>query len=146
MNDISLMILCFISQVLSVIKHHTGFTKISFVAHSLGGLIARYAVAKLYHENQSSETTTTPNEGGGTGKIAGLEAMNFVTFATPHLGSKWHRQFPLLCGFHYLENMMSRNSGLLGNTGKHLCLADKDENGKPLLYRMVKDSEDIKFM
>lgn len=115
------------------------------MAHSLGGLVARYAVAKLYHKNQSTETATSKEE-GGTGRIAGLEAMNFVTFATPHLGSKWHRQVPLLCGSLYLEKVLSRSSRLLGNTGKHLCLTDKDENGKPLLCRMVKDSEDIKFM
>lgn len=26
------------------------------------------------------------------GKIAGLEPMNFITFATPHLGSRGHKQ------------------------------------------------------
>lgn len=60
--------------------------KISFVSHSLGGLVARYAIGRLY----KCETTSDPS--GINGKIAGLEPMNFVTVATPHLGSRGHKQ------------------------------------------------------
>jgi hypothetical protein len=35
-------------QVRGVVRLHPSLTRISFVAHSLGGLIARYAVSALY--------------------------------------------------------------------------------------------------
>lgn len=91
-------------QVLTIVKHSPGLEKISFVGHSLGGLIARYAIAKLYEpsrprtafeENgyhEDPDNSTTRLKEGSEGKIAGLEPVNFVTFATPHVGSRWHRQ------------------------------------------------------
>lgn len=81
--------------------------KISFVAHSLGGLVARYAVGRLYSPvsdreasvvtgNCSSEETlsyaTQCLEKRQESEVAGLEPMNFITFATPHLGSRGHKQ------------------------------------------------------
>lgn len=66
--------------------------------------MARYAIAKLYKHDISSEV---PEENGDSavdgskasvsedklrGKIAGLEPVNFITSATPHLGSRGHRQ------------------------------------------------------
>jgi hypothetical protein len=45
--------------------------KISFVGYSLGGLICRYAVGKLY----------------AAGVFDSVQPMNFITVATPHLGS-----------------------------------------------------------
>ena len=88
--------------MIAVIKHYPGLQKISFIGHSLGGLIARYAVAKLYgevitlkssQENGESDKTkdSVPKE-KFKGKIAGLEPMNFITSATPHLGSRGHKQ------------------------------------------------------
>ncbi|KAL6969267.1 hypothetical protein U1Q18_028991, partial [Sarracenia purpurea var. burkii] len=68
------------------------------------GLIARYTIALLYgkvltqessQENgecRSDETKDSFPEEKFKGKIAGLEPMNFITFATPHLGSRGHRQ------------------------------------------------------
>lgn len=35
-------------QVLSVVRRWPEVQKISFVAHSLGGLVARYAIGRLY--------------------------------------------------------------------------------------------------
>lgn len=81
--------------------------KISFVAHSLGGLVARYAIGKLYepfptsessghngncliegHTNNVAQSLDQPHQG----TIAGLQAMNFITVATPHLGSRGNKQ------------------------------------------------------
>ncbi|GJV45167.1 putative alpha/beta hydrolase, partial [Tanacetum coccineum] len=73
-------------EVMEVTKHWPEVSKISFIAHSLGGLVVRYAIGRLY-ENSSSEA-----------KIVGLQPVNFITAATPHLGSRGHRQLPLLCG------------------------------------------------
>jgi len=93
--------ICFLlfSQVISVIKRHPSVQKISFVGHSLGGLVARYAIARLYGRDISAELSM----GNGhcekhvsdrkyEGKIAGLEPINFITSATPHLGSRGHKQ------------------------------------------------------
>ncbi|MBA0765167.1 hypothetical protein Gotri_014416 [Gossypium trilobum] len=94
-------------EVKHVISCHPSVQKISFVGHSLGGLVARYAIARLYEQDLTQETSQTNGdcgtdhlgdkdlcpEGQLKGKIAGLEPMNFITFASPHLGSLWHKQF-----------------------------------------------------
>lgn len=61
--------------------------KISIVAHSLGGLVARYAIALLYSNGDNAKGEAVIEE-----KIVGLEPVNFITFATPHLGTRSHRQ------------------------------------------------------
>ncbi|XP_068652556.1 putative lipase ROG1 isoform X2 [Aristolochia californica] len=149
-------------EVLSVIRRRPGVRKISFVAHSLGGLIARYAVGKLYVPvsnkealvvagNHSSEeyssSSTQCLERHQEGRLAGLEPMNFITVATPHLGSKGHKQLPFLCGLPFLERRASEAAHwIVGRTGKHLFLTDGDDGKQPLLLRMVKDCDDIKFI
>ncbi|KAJ8560494.1 hypothetical protein K7X08_022354 [Anisodus acutangulus] len=141
-------------EVEDVIKRWPGVRKISFVAHSLGGLVARYAIGRLYdrptkteivdlngsclvrEENVSSEET-----------VAGLEPVNFITVATPHLGSRGNKQLPLLCGLPLLEKGASQTAHwIVGRSGKHLFLTDKDNGKPPLLLRMVNDSDDLKFM
>jgi esterase/lipase superfamily enzyme len=111
-------------QVQGIIRETPGVTKISFLAHSLGGLITRYAIGQLYRPPQQpnvlereSENPATPEDGSGVqstnsgrvnpenaheatstsyGTMAGLIAANFITVATPHLGSRGSRQvFPL---------------------------------------------------
>jgi triacylglycerol esterase/lipase EstA (alpha/beta hydrolase family) len=79
-----------LTQVLDVISRRPELSKISFLAHSVGGLAARYAIAKLYrHPNAGSDGNTK-------GNICGLEAINFITVATPHLGSRGNKQVQLL--------------------------------------------------
>lgn len=89
-----------------VIRHRLGVRKISFVAHSLGGLVARYAVGRLYEESlplespgnaasnkeDRSDDSMNSFEHTSGARIAGLEPMNFITVATPHLGSRGHKQ------------------------------------------------------
>lgn len=149
-------------EVLSVVRRWPGLQKISFVAHSLGGLVARYAIGKLFAHsstleaevtsrscNCKEETVCTKNciDHHYEARIAGLEPMNFITFATPHLGSRGHKQLPLLCGLPFLERRASQTAHLVaGRTGKHLFLTDNDDGKRPLLLRMVDDSEDLKFM
>lgn len=84
--------------MLSVVERHPGLQKISFIGHSLGGLISRYAIAKLYTEERLEETgDLLYKERAVKGKIAGLEPMNFITSASPHLGCRGHRQVISLC-------------------------------------------------
>lgn len=78
-----------------MIKRKPEVRKISFVAHSVGGLVARYAIGRLYKppksENEEDSSSNTC-EGDSRGTIHGLEAMNFITVATPHLGSRGNKQ------------------------------------------------------
>ncbi|KAG6786410.1 putative lipase ROG1 [Populus alba] len=147
-------------EVISVKKRHPSVQKISFVGHSLGGLIARYAIARLYerditkeisHETgncKSDESEDKDNcvQEKSRGTIAGLEPMNFITSATPHLGSRFHKQVPMFCGFYTLEKAAARISGFLGRTGKHLFMTDVDGGKRPLLFQMTSDSENLNFI
>ncbi|KAM3305125.1 putative lipase ROG1 isoform X1 [Capsicum chacoense] len=144
-------------EVLSVIKQHPHLQKISFVGHSLGGLICRYAIAKLYEQKSARRacgedmecsldgSTNSSVEEVSKRKIAGLEPVNFITCATPHLGCRGHKQAPAFCGLYSFENAAASSSWLLGRSGRHLFLKDSDE-GKPLLLRMASDSEDLPFI
>ncbi|GKE87611.1 putative lipase ROG1 isoform X1, partial [Tanacetum coccineum] len=74
-------------EVLEVIKQKPNLRKISFVAHSVGGLVARYAIGRLYRppkENLEGLSLEDSEESRPT--IGGLVPMNFITVATPHLG------------------------------------------------------------
>lgn len=55
-------------------------------------------------------------------------------------------QVPVFCGLYTMERLASRASGLLGRTGRHLFLRDRDDGKAPILLRMSRDSEDLKFM
>lgn len=149
-------------EVLEVVQRWPHVKKISFVAHSLGGLVARYAIGRLYdlfpkreipaisnnflhveHIDDSSQSLNQSFEA----RIATLEPMNFITFATPHLGSRGHKQLPILCGLSFLERRASETAHLIaGRSGKHLFLTDNEDGKPPLLLRMVNDSDDLKFM
>ncbi|XVF36491.1 hypothetical protein REPUB_Repub19eG0063000 [Reevesia pubescens] len=143
-------------EVKYVISRHPSVQKISFVGHSLGGLVARYAIARLYEQDLTRENSQTNGNCGtdhlgdscpqGKGKIAGLEPVNFITVASPHLGSRWHKQVPLFRGSRALEKVAARISWFLGRTGKHLFLTDGKNGKPPLLLQMVRDCEDLKFM
>ncbi|KAJ7979497.1 alpha/beta-Hydrolases superfamily protein [Quillaja saponaria] len=149
-------------EVSSVVRRWPEVRKISFVAHSLGGLVARYAIGRLHGYSSTLEAVGT-NENCLNGaqtiwskpcleqpqeaRIAGLEPMNFITFATPHLGSRGHKQLPFLCGLPFLERRAPQTAHLVaGRSGKHLFLTDNDNGKPPLLLQMVDDSEDLKFM
>lgn len=80
-------------QVLEVIKRKPNLRKISFVAHSVGGLVARYAIGRLYRPcSKSASGLASKLDDHLKGTIGGLEAMNFITVASPHLGSRGNKQ------------------------------------------------------
>lgn len=87
-------------------------TKISMIGYSLGGLVARYAIGLLYHK----------------GWFEKLEPVNFVTFATPHLGVRTPAT-----GYHsHLWNVVGAR--LLSMSGRQLFTIDKfRDTGRPLL-------------
>ncbi|KDO52571.1 lipid droplet phospholipase 1 isoform X2 [Citrus sinensis] len=137
-------------EVLEVIERKRNLRKISFVAHSVGGLVARYAIGKLYRppkiENGEESSADTSSE-NSRGTMAGLEAINFITVATPHLGSRGNKQVPFLFGVTAFEKAANFVIHLIfRRTGRHLFLNDNDEGRPPLLRRMVEDEDENYFM
>ncbi|KAG8071680.1 hypothetical protein GUJ93_ZPchr0006g46131 [Zizania palustris] len=122
--------------------------KISFVSHSVGGLVARYAIGRLYRPpRQTSQSAPQNMNDIDKGTIIGLEAVNFITVASPHLGSRGNKQVPFLFGFTVIETFACYIIHLIfGKTGKHLFLTDNDDGMPPLLLRMVDDWGDAQFM
>ncbi|KAM3207551.1 hypothetical protein ACQJBY_062676 [Aegilops geniculata] len=144
-------------EVLDVVQKMAGLKKISFIAHSLGGLFARYAISILYSQ-QAKETGSGASamltSGGseisrtsGLGAIAGLEPTNFITLATPHLGVRGKNQLPFLQGLSILEKLAAPLAPfIVGRTGAQLFLTDGEPSKPPLLLLMTSDHEDKKFI
>ncbi|XP_061372606.1 uncharacterized protein LOC133315071 isoform X2 [Gastrolobium bilobum] len=145
-------------EVMQIVKRTKSLKRISFLAHSLGGLFARYAIAVLYspptyNGDQPSDlaNSTTDNSQRTSiskgGMIAGLEPINFITLATPHLGVRGKRQLPFLFGVPFLEKLAAPIAPFfVGQTGSQLFLTDGKPNKPPLLLRMASDCEDGKFL
>ncbi|WCJ27195.1 alpha/beta-Hydrolases superfamily protein [Euphorbia peplus] len=145
-------------EVTQVVKKTKSLKKISFLAHSLGGLFARYAIGVLYSEhalsasesNDLAESSIFTSEGSFStrkGTIAGLDPVNFVTLATPHLGVRGRKQLPFLLGIPILEKIAPPLAPIFtGQTGSQLFLTDGKPEKPPLLLRMASDCEDRPFI
>ncbi|KAL1560327.1 hypothetical protein AAHA92_10547 [Salvia divinorum] len=140
-------------EVMEVVKKEDSLTMISFLAHSFGGLIARYAIAVLYTPNVFSDypddtaTNSETSSSSNGGLIAGLEAINFITLATPHLGVRGRKQLPFLLGVSFLEKIAPPIAPIFtGQTGSQLFLTDGEADKPPLLLRMASDCDEEKFL
>ncbi|KAL2248559.1 UNVERIFIED_CONTAM: putative lipase ROG1 [Sesamum indicum] len=137
-------------EVLEVIKQKPGLRKISFVAHSVGGLVARYAIGKLYRppkRGTGEELSAASCNEASKGTIGDLEPINFISVASPHLGSRGNKQVPFLFGVTALERAAGHLvHWIFRRTGRHLFLTDDDEGKPPLLRRMVEDNGEYPFM
>lgn len=146
-------------EVLSVVQKTESLRKISFLAHSLGGLFTRYAIAILYssgslnssqHKDAIHSDDEYPDKSEricSLGQIAGLEPINFITLATPHLGVRGRKQLPFLLGLLFLERLAAPLAPILtGKTGRQLFTTDGKPEQPPLLLRMTSDSSDLKFI
>ncbi|XP_021766105.1 uncharacterized protein LOC110730590 isoform X2 [Chenopodium quinoa] len=138
-------------EVRQIVHRTESLKKISFLAHSLGGLFARYAVAVLYTPNNLGDGDLNDASIAGRstkhGLVAGLEPINFITLASPHLGVRGRNQLPFLLGLHFLEKLApSFASVFVGRTGSQLFLTDGKPNRPPLLLKMATDCEDCKFI
>uniref|UniRef100_A0A804R0K3 DUF676 domain-containing protein n=1 Tax=Zea mays TaxID=4577 RepID=A0A804R0K3_MAIZE len=149
------------NEVLEVVNKMPSLRKISFLAHSLGGLFARYVIAILHsvsvetkNAGQSSAlivpTTRGPAKSrcaSGLGSIAGLRPINFITLATPHLGVRGRNQLPFLQGLSILEKLAAPLAPLIvGRTGAQLFLTDGDPSKAPLLLQMASDCDDKNYI
>ncbi|XP_024365990.1 uncharacterized protein [Physcomitrium patens] len=117
-------------EVRQIVWTNPGLKRISFVAHSLGGLFQRYAIANLYNARDST--------------IAGLEPVQFVTIATPHLGMRGSKSLPMAFGVTVLEELAAIFT--VGRTARQLFLSDGELNEPPLLLRMATDCSDGCFI
>ncbi|XP_028064620.1 putative lipase YDL109C isoform X2 [Camellia sinensis] len=143
---------------MQIVKRTESLKRISFLAHSLGGVFARYAIAVLYSPaafdgDQSNDLPASTNANLKTacssrrGMIAKLEPVNFITLATPHLGVRGKKQLPFLLGVPILEKLAPSFAPIFaGRTGSQLFLTDGKPNNPPLLLRMASDCEDGKFI
>ncbi|TPX32562.1 hypothetical protein SmJEL517_g04372 [Synchytrium microbalum] len=90
-------------------------TRISFIGYSLGGLVMRYTIGKLYT----------------THFFDTIQPINFVTIATPHLGIRKK-------GNQTIEKIFnSLASALTSRSGSQMALEDVYLNGLPLLVVMA---------
>lgn len=94
------------------LKKHDDVVQVSFLGYSLGGLVMRYAVGKLLLK----------------GFFDKYEPINFITFASPHLGASKPVDRVI---FHNLFNFMASKIAL--RTSKQMFLIDHYTNGLPLL-------------
>ncbi|KAF6261528.1 putative serine esterase-domain-containing protein [Scenedesmus sp. NREL 46B-D3] len=113
-------------EVRGLVAAQPSLTRVSIVAHSMGGLMARwgYAIGQLY--NPASHT------------ICGLQPAHFVTLATPHCGCDadgvaqvpfigWTNELPLLGQqlFRFLQGISGPTAALLfRRTGQQFFMLD----------------------
>ncbi|CAM6100148.1 unnamed protein product [Calypogeia fissa] len=142
-----------------IVKRTPSLKRISLLGHSLGGLFARYAIAMLYEPPAGSLTRTPSGEElNSQGEkesenksqkptIAGLEPINFITLASPHLGVRGRQQLPFLLGLPVLENLAAPLAPLfVGSTGRQLFLTDGKPSDPPLLLRMATNCDEGQFI
>lgn len=96
-------------EIVEFAKRNPDINKISMIGHNIGGLYCRYAAGALY----------------ANGLFKALQPVNFITLATPHLGS----------GGTILSDDVA--SVLLGDTGEQLSCVDGFATGEePMLLKI----------
>lgn len=134
-------------EVCDVVAANPSLRSISFVGHSMGGLLARCAIGRTFDPS--------------TGRVAGLEPRHYVSMATPHLGCDvegpaqvpligWVADLPVGLG-RPLQSLVSRaaapvTSTFLSRSGRQFFLQDGLEHAPPLLYRMTRDCEEAPYL
>jgi hypothetical protein len=122
-------------EVIEFAAKNQTLESISFVGHSMGGLICRVAIGLLYNPE--------------TQRISGLQPRHFITLATPHLGCdsegeaevpfiSWLRPFglsPFIRAFPWADAA----GILLGKTGRDFFV---DAGSSPLLLNLCSDDKE----
>ncbi len=122
---------------------------VSFVGHSLGGLIAKVAARLLFgKDSHLSIHGAIPN------LSLDIIPCSFITLCTPHLGArKWTDSSASLLDskkwFHHLVMTYAKN--VLGKTGVELMLEDRmhssdpsNDEQEPILYQLA--NENLEFV
>ena len=131
------------NEVATVASNLPSLHRISFICHSMGGLISRHAIGLLYDPQKSA--------------IAGLSPAHYVSLATPHVGCHadegpaqvplvtWMRALvgerPLPFGLHEAPSRLAAPVAftIFQKTGRQFFLLDTDGGRPPLLYRLSQD-------
>ena len=139
-----------VEEIQEVVAENPGLQHISLVGHSMGGLLARWAVGKLYDTKKRT--------------VAGLQPAHFMTLATPHLGCSGESAQPNHVPFiawtpeplgKYLEKAAVPFAGMfLKRTGEHFFLKDglpleqavQNVDAGPLLFRMCHDCAEAPYL
>lgn len=137
------------AEIQQAVRSNPKLQSISFLAHSMGGLIARYACGKLYDP--------------ATGTVASLTPLVFLTLATPHQGCATipcEARIPLVDNLSkwslvgkYLEEIAlgkgpSISSKIFGRTGDQFFFSDADAarsreaDGEPMIALISRDAAD----
>lgn len=129
------------AELKEVIQNCPNLKEISFLVHSMGGLISRYACGVNYDPKSK--------------KIFGLKPKHFISIATPHLGCAidgesqvplldWAQSIPMFGPF-VLRPLISILTPFVmkhiyRRTGEQLFLIDGKSGGSdPLVCRLVQD-------
>jgi len=142
-----------VEELKECIGKHKTLKTISFVGHSMGGLISRYAIGHAYDSSSAGSSKT----------IFGLQPLHFITICTPHFGCndsymkdikkedsvtpclRWAGAIPVIgkVPAFLFEVFESFFVGLvLRRTGKQLFLRDKN----PVIVQMATDGNtEIQF-
>jgi pimeloyl-ACP methyl ester carboxylesterase len=123
--------------------------RISVVGHSMGGLVARNAIAHLFEGGSGDKNNASPPT------IAGLRPVSFTTIATPHTGCTGSpssaAQVPLVAWLRPPRALAAALDGpvaaTMGSTGRQFFLRDGSTSKPPLLVRMAADTPgDLPFL
>ncbi|KAJ1395008.1 hypothetical protein SESBI_33729 [Sesbania bispinosa] len=132
-------------EVLEVIRRKPNMRKISFVAHSVGGLVARYAIGKLYKPPEKEHMEDSCNRESKELSIE-LHPTLRPNSIKPRV-KRWHLAGSISFGVTAFEKVASCViHWIFRRTGRHLFLTDDDEGKPPLLKRMVEDCDECYFM
>ena len=130
-------------ELRGVLAAHPSLQEISFVGHSMGGLIARYAAGQLF----DPETRLIADR---------LRPVHYVSLATPHLGCdllpgicevplvSWLCAPPVVgraIGFvvrPFVSGVVCRH---LRRSGRQFFLTDGDGGAAPLIERLARDGD-----
>ncbi|KAL3233566.1 hypothetical protein RNJ44_03606 [Nakaseomyces bracarensis] len=89
-------------------------TKISFIGYSLGGLVSRFVVGKMYSECREI--------------FESIEPCIFMTVATPHLGIQFYNPRNYLNRTLLFGTFTALGSTILGKSGRELFIANSSND------------------
>jgi hypothetical protein len=112
-------------EVRKIIADNASLKEISFVGLSLGGLIARYAIGLLYEDMHINICGMD-----SCNTIGGLRPINYISFATPHLGCRNDLNW-------FTENVLS-HIPFIAPTTDQLFFRDHKKESNPLLFELTK--------
>ncbi|KAJ3233905.1 hypothetical protein HDU78_006163 [Chytriomyces hyalinus] len=119
--------------------HQPPVTHISFVGYSLGGLILRYAIGVLYAHGvfqlQDDTEETFPLIAASDLAFKRVIPVNFVTFASPHVGAVRETKSAFNSVFH------SVGSVIIARSGAQMLLRDRSSFEKRRIVNVMADPD-----